>query len=84
MKLEKITRDFIKTLTEPQKKRTAAYDSKGIVTRIEEGIAWVKLAGSKIETPLQMTIRILHCLRQAGVERSGRKIPVSPSTKARL
>lgn len=56
MKLEKITRDFIKTLTEPQKKRTAAYDSKGIVTRIEEGIAWVKLAGSKIETPLQMTI----------------------------
>ena len=56
MKLEKITRDFIKTLTEPQKKRTAAYDSKGIVTRIEEGIAWVKLAGSKIETPIQMTI----------------------------
>lgn len=56
MKLEKITRDFIKTLTEPQKKRTKAYDSKGIVTRIEEGIAWVKLAGSKIETPLQMTI----------------------------
>lgn len=56
MKLEKITRDFIKTLTEPQKKRTTAYDSKGIVTRIEDGIAWVKLAGSKIETPLQMTI----------------------------
>lgn len=56
MKLEKITRDFIKTLTEPQKKRTKAYDTKGIVTRIEEGIAWVKLAGSKIETPLQMTI----------------------------
>ena len=46
MKLEKITRDFIKTLTEPQKKRTKAYDTKGIVTRIEEGIAWVKLAGS--------------------------------------
>lgn len=56
MKLEKITRDFIKTLTEPQKNRTKAYDTKGIVTRIEEGIAWVKLAGSKIETPLQMTI----------------------------
>lgn len=56
MKLEKITRDFIKTLTEPQKKQTTAYDSKGIVTRIEDGIAWVKLAGSKIETPLQMTI----------------------------
>ena len=56
MKLEKITRDFIRSLAEPQKKRTSAYDSKGIVTRIEEGIAWVKLAGSKIETPIQMTI----------------------------
>ena len=56
MKLEKITRDFIRSLAEPQKKRTSAYDSKGIVTRVEEGIAWVKLAGSKIETPVQMTI----------------------------
>ena len=56
MKLEKITREFIKALTESQKKRTEAYDSKGVVTRVEEGIAWVKLAGSKIETPLQMTI----------------------------
>lgn len=56
MKLEKITKDFIRSLSEPQKKKTTAYDSKGIVTRIEDGIAWVKLAGSKIETPLQMTI----------------------------
>lgn len=56
MKFEETVRDFIKSIQEPQKKRTSAYDSKGIVTRIEEGIAWVKLAGSKIETPLQMTI----------------------------
>lgn len=56
MKFEETVRDFIKSIQEPQKKRTSPYDSKGVVTRIEEGIAWVKLAGSKIETPLLMTI----------------------------
>lgn len=56
MKIDQIIRDLIKSIQEPQKKNTSPYDSKGVVTRIEEGIAWVKLAGSSIETPVQLTI----------------------------
>lgn len=56
MKIDQIIRDFIKSIQEPQKKNTSPYDSKGVVTRIEEGIAWVKLAGSSIETPVQLTV----------------------------
>lgn len=56
MKIDQIIRDLIKSIQEPQKKSTSPYDSKGVVTRIEEGIAWVKLAGSSIETPVQLTI----------------------------
>lgn len=56
MKIDQIVRDLIGSLQEPQKKGTSPYDSKGVVTRVEDGIAWVKLAGSSIETPVQLTI----------------------------
>lgn len=56
MKIDQIVRDLIKSIQEPQKKGTSPYDSKGVVTRVEDGTAWVKLAGSSIETPVQLTV----------------------------
>ena len=53
-KSEKILRDFTQALTKP--KGTTPYDTTAKVLRVENGIAWVHIAGGVDETPVKMTI----------------------------
>lgn len=55
MSANKVAQDFIKAIN-TQKQKPSAYDTKGEVMRITEGIAWVHLAGGIDETPCELTI----------------------------
>lgn len=50
--------EIIRSLKEAMsaKQTPTAYDSSAVVTRIEDGTAWVKIAGSDAETPAKLTI----------------------------
>ena len=55
MQIDNISKKLTRAMQTP-KEKTSAYDTRGIVTRIEEGIAWVRLTGSSVETPVRLTI----------------------------
>ena len=53
---ERTVREFKRTLTGGRQK-TAPLDIMGKVTRVEDGVAWVRFAGSEVgDTPVRMNI----------------------------
>ena len=53
---ERTVREFKRTLTEGRQK-TAPLDIMGKVTRVEDGVAWVRFAGSEVgDTPVRMNM----------------------------
>lgn len=52
----KIVKTFLEAMNDSEKKRTSAYDTPAMVTRIEGQTAWVHIAGGVDETPVQMTM----------------------------
>lgn len=48
--------DFIKELKELISREPKGYDTDAVVTRIEDDIAWVHIAGGDDETPVKLTI----------------------------
>lgn len=54
--MSKLIKDIMDALNAAQKNKTEPYDRQGEVKRIEGKIAWVRLEGSDLETPVQMTI----------------------------
>lgn len=55
MQIDNISKKLTRAMQTP-KEKTSAYDTRGVVARIEEDIAWVRLTGSSVETPVRMTI----------------------------
>jgi len=55
MKLDNVSKKLTRAMQTP-KGKTSAYDVQGTVARVEEDIAWVRFAGSEIETPVKLTI----------------------------
>lgn len=51
-----LSNDIVDAIQKANQKKTSAYDSVGTVTRVEDGVAWVHIAGGVDETPVQMTI----------------------------
>lgn len=55
-----IFEETVKTMANAMKnaneKKTTPYDSVATVTRVEDGVAWVHIAGGVDETPVKMTI----------------------------
>ena len=49
-----IVKDFVKALKSG--KETSAYDTTAVVTRVEDDVAWVHIAGGVDETPVRLTI----------------------------
>ena len=56
MDITDIARAIVSAINAENKSKTSPLDSSGVVKRVEGDIAWVKLAGSDIETPVSMTI----------------------------
>ena len=56
---ERTVREFKRTLTGGRQK-TAPLDIMGKVTRVEDGVAWVRFAGSEVgDTPVRMNIAVI-------------------------
>lgn len=54
--MSKLVKEIMDALNAANMNKTQPYDRQGTVKRIEGKIAWVKLEGSDLETPVQMTI----------------------------
>lgn len=54
--MSKLIKEIMDALNAVNQNKTQPYDRQGEVKRIEGKIAWVKLEGSDLETPVQMTI----------------------------
>lgn len=54
--LDKTVQEFLQVFEEARKKGTSPYDTQAEVKRVENGIAWVHIAGGVDETPVKLTI----------------------------
>lgn len=54
--IDKISKDFVKALTDGMDKKTKPYDASAKVLRVENGIAWVHISGGVDETPAKLTL----------------------------
>ena len=56
MAVEDLGKKFTRVIRQQDKRQTSPYDSVGKVIRVEDGIAWVHLAGGVDETPVRLTV----------------------------
>lgn len=54
--MSKTTKNLVDAMRAASEKKTSAYDTRGTVTRIEDGVAWVHIPGGVDETPVKLTI----------------------------
>ena len=54
--VDKIAKDLAGIIKSSDSKATAPYDTKAIVKKVENGIAWVQIPGGVDETPVDLTI----------------------------
>lgn len=54
--LDKTVQEFLQIFEEAGKKGTSPYDTQAEVKRVEDGIAWVHIAGGVDETPVKLTV----------------------------
>lgn len=54
--MSKASKQLVGLLKDPPKRKASGYDTQAVVTRIEDGTAWVHIPGGVSETPVRMTI----------------------------
>lgn len=57
-KIDQLVKTIISAIEERDKKKTHALDTSAIVSRVDGSTAWVKFAGSDMETPVKETISV--------------------------
>lgn len=55
--LIELAREFVKTLRK-EKKEPSPFDSEAVVSRVENGTAWVRIPGRNADTPVDMTMNV--------------------------
>ena len=51
-----VSKEFVSALKDYNKKKTNPKDTEATVTRVDDGIAWVRLPGGETDTPVKLTI----------------------------
>ena len=57
-KIDQLVKTIVKAIEERDKKKTRALDTVATVVRVDDDYAWVRLAGSDMETPVKQTISV--------------------------
>ena len=52
----KASKDLVNIIQSGPKTKTSPYDTRAVVRRVEDGVAWVHIPGGVDETPVRMTM----------------------------